>query len=331
MTASHPTRSRFSLKGAVVVALGAALLVVSIRQAGLDNIAASIRSVGAWLIVVVALGAARMAMRARAWTACSRAEHPQGLPFGAAFSAVLAADALGNLTPLGLLASEPAKVVFARRHVSTAASLSSVAVENAFYTASVLAMLLAGAWVLLQRAEVPPLVERMGEAILVVAAIAAIATMWIFRTRPALLSRAGEVVARLFNRPGAVATFEALERSVYDVVHWPAARLIEVALCQASFHILAVFEVWLILRVMPGGGGTSLTDAFLMEATGRFITIAFKFVPYRLGVDELGSGSIAQVIGIGAPAGVALALVRRVRILLLNIVGIILLARDRRR
>jgi hypothetical protein len=311
--------------------LGAVLLVVSIRQAGIETIVASIRSVGAWLIVVVALGAARMALRARAWTACSRAEHPQGLPFTAAFSAVLAADALGNLTPLGLLASEPAKVVLARRHVPAAASLSSVAVENAFYTASVLAMLLAGAWVLLQRAGVPPLVEQMGEAILAGAAIAAIATLWIFRTRPALLSRAGHVVARLFNRPGAIAAFETLEQSVYDVVHWPGTRLVEVTLCQAGFHVLAVLEVWLILRVMPGGAGTSLVDAFLMEATGRFITIAFKFVPYRLGVDELGSGSIAQVVGIGAPAGVALALVRRVRILLLNMVGIVLLARDRRR
>ena len=105
----------------------------------------------------------------------------------------------------------------------------------------------------------------------------------------------------------------------------------EVALCEAAFHAIAVLEVWLILRVMPGGERTSLTDAFLMEATGRLITVTFKFVPYRLGVDELGSGSIAQVIGLGAPSGVALALVRRVRILLLNIVGIVLLARDRRR
>jgi hypothetical protein len=90
-------------------------------------------------------------------------------------------------------------------------------------------------------------------------------------------------------------------------------------------------EVWVILRVMPGGSATSLQDAFLMETTGRFITVAFKFVPYRLGVDEMGSGSIAQLIGLGGPTGVALALVRRVRILLLNVLGIAVLARDRRR
>ena len=331
MTAGQPTRSLFSPKSAAVLALGVALLVVSIRQAGVDNITASIRSVGAWLALVIVLGAARMALRARAWATCSRVEHSEGLPFTAAFGAMLAADALGNLTPLGMLASEPAKVVFARRHVSTAASLSSVTVENGFYTASVLTMLLGGVWVLLQRAEVPPLLERMGEAIVAASALTALVALWMFWTRPALLSRAGHLLARLIGKPGSTETFDALERSVYDVVHWPAPRLVEVALWEAGFHLLAVLEVWVVLRVMPGGETTSLQDAFLMETTGRFITVAFKFVPYRLGVDEIGSGSIAQLIGLGASAGVALALVRRVRILVLNVVGIVLLARDRRR
>jgi len=331
VTTRQPTRASVSPKRAIVSTLGLALLVLSIRQAGVQNIAASFRGVGAWLLLIVALGAARMALRARAWSVCSRAEDGAGLPFGAAFTATLAADALGNLTPLGLLASEPTKVVLARRHVSTAASLSSVAVENGFYTVSVLAMLLGGVWVLLQRAEVPPFIERLGEAIVGASALAALVALWMFWTRPAVLSRVGQMLARLTGRPASAATFDALERSVYDVVHWPLARLAQVTLLEAAFHVLAVVEVWVILRVMPGGAATSLQDAFLMETTGRFITVAFKFVPYRLGVDEMGSGSIAQLIGLGSTSGVALALVRRVRILLLNVVGIAVLARDRQR
>jgi Lysylphosphatidylglycerol synthase TM region len=327
----QPTRTRVSPTSLAIVALGLALLVLSIRQAGVNNITTSVRSVGPWLIAVVALGALRMVVRARAWSLCSRAEHEEGLPFRAAFGAVLAADALGNLTPLGLLASEPTKVVLARRHVPTAVSLSSVAVENGFYTASVLVMLLGGVWVLLQRADVPPLIERMGEGIVAASAFAGVVALWMFRSRPALLSRAGHLLARLIGRPGSAATFDALERSVYDVVHWPATRLVQVAAWEASFHVLAVLEVWLILRVMPGGANTSFQDAFLMETTGRFITVAFKFIPYRLGVDEMGSGSVAQFIGLGASSGVALALVRRIRILVLNLGGIVLLARDRHR
>jgi hypothetical protein len=313
----------------LIVAVGLALLFVSIRQAGVANIAASFRSVGLWFAVVLALGAARMWFRSVAWSVCSRADHPGGLPVGAAFTATLAADALGNLTPLGLLASEPAKVVLARRHVSTAASLSSVAVENGFYTSSVVLMLLGGVWVLLQRAEIPLMIEGMGKAIVLASAVATMVALWMFRTRPALISRAGHLLARVVGKPASAEAFDALERSVYDVVHWPAARVAGVAALEAAFHALAVVEVWLILGVMAAGAGVTLQDAFLMETTGRFITVAFKFVPYRLGIDEMGSGSVAQLIGLGASAGVALALVRRVRILALNALGIVLLARDR--
>ncbi len=319
-----------ALGGVAVLAVGVGLLVIAVRQAGLAPIVDSVRSVGVWLAPIVVLGAARMAIRATAWRVCSRAEHPDGIPIAAAYEAVIAADAVGNLTPLGLLASEPTKVILARRHVPTAASLSSVAVENGFYTASVIAMLLGGVWVLLQRAQVPTPLARVGEVVIAASVAAGLVAFWAFRTRPALLSRGGQWLARLVGQPGTAAAFDALERSVYDVVHWPASRLCTVIVLEMAFHLLAVIEVWLILRLMPGGGATAIQEAFLMETTGRFITVAFKFVPYRLGIDEMGSGSVAQLLGLGASTGVALALVRRVRILILNLVGILVLARARR-
>jgi hypothetical protein len=214
-----------------------------------------------------------------------------------------------------------------RRHVPTSTSLSSVAVENGFYTASVLAMLLGGAWVLLQRANVPPLMERAGEAVVVAALVGGTVALWMFRARPALLSRAGDLLTRLRRSPTSKDALLALEHSLYDVAQWPVGRLVHVAAWEMLFHVAAVAEVWLILRTMPAGANVSLADAFLMETAGRFITVAFKFIPYRLGVDEMGSGSVSQLLGLGAPTGIALALVRRVRILLLNAAGIVLLAR----
>lgn len=329
MTDSGPfPRYRRSIVSLAIAAAGLALLVISVRQAGWDTIVNSFRSLGPWILVVVLLGAARMAVRARAWTLCSRAQHDTGIPFRAALVAILAGDALGNLTPLGLLASEPAKVVMGRRHVSTAASVSSVAVENGFYTASVAAMLLGGVWVMLQRADVPPVLERMGEGSVVAALVGGLVALWVFRTRPAVLSRLAPLVGRLLRRPASPDALTALEQSIYDVVHWPTARLAHVAAWEVLFHAAAVAEVWLILRMIPGGEGTTLIEAFLMETTGRFITVAFKFIPYRLGIDEMGSGSVSQLLGLGTPAGVTLALVRRVRILLLNAAGVALLARD---
>ncbi len=321
----QPDRSSagFPFLTLLVAGLGLGLLVLSVRQAGWGQIAASFRSLGAWFGVIVALGAVRMAIRARAWSLCSRAGAGAGIPFRDAFVAVIAADAVGNLTPFGLLASEPAKVMMARRHVSTVTSLSSVTVENVFYSLSVIGMLLGGTWVLLQRAMVPAALQRIGEGVLAASIAGLVVGLWVFRTRPAVLTRLSRLVARF--RPQANESHDAaaaLEAQVYGVVRWPARRLATVAAWEVLFHVAAVAEVWLVLRALPGGGATTIVDAFLMEAAGRFITVAFKFIPYRLGVDEIGSGSVSQLIGLGTPAGVTLALVRRARILILNAVGI---------
>lgn len=254
---------------------------------------------------------------------------PDGqLRFREAFGAVIAGDAAGNLTPLGVFASEPTKIMLTRGQLSTVTSIAAVAIENAFYTVSVLVVLLAGTWIVLQRADVPAGLEQISEVILVGLVIAAIIGLWAARTRPAVLSRLAPLVARLAGRSHAPAdAVREVESRIYGVLQWPLGRLGHVAAWEALFHVLAVTEVWLVLRLLPGGTNVTLAEAFLMESTGRFVTVAFKFVPYRLGIDEAGSGAVAEVLGLSAASGVTLALVRRLRILVLNAVGLVRLLR----
>ena len=67
----------------------------------------------------------------------------------------------------------------------------------------------------------------------------------------------------------------------------------------------------------------------MLETAGRLIVVAFKFIPYRLGVDEAGTALVARALALDPATGVALALVRRVRILILNAVGLALMAARR--
>jgi hypothetical protein len=317
---------RARLLNILVAIAGAGLLVVTVQRAGgWPAVAAGVTSVGWWFLAVVFLGAARMACRARAWIACA---HDSRLRFREAVGAFLAGDAVGNLTPLGLLASEPTKILMTRARMSTVTSVASVAIENAFYIASVGAVLLAGTWVFLQRAEVPEGLGQIAEAIVMAVALAGLIGVWAARTQPAVLSRLAPLVSRLAGRSQAPAdAIREVEQRVYGVLKWPAARLAGVAFWELLFHVGAVAEVWLVLRLLPGGDRITLVDAFLMESAGRFVTVAFKFVPYRLGIDEAGSGAVAQVLGLSAATGVTLALVRRLRILVLNAVGVAIMAR----
>jgi hypothetical protein len=269
-----------------------------------------------------------MAARARAWQLCVRHGGGEPLRLTQAFGAILAGDAAGNLTPLGVLASEPTKILMTRLHISTVTSIASVAIENAFYTASVCVVLLAGTWLFLQRANVPPGLEQTSEVIVVAVAAGFVMALWAARARPAVLSRLAPLIAKLAGRSDAPAeAIRDVESRIYGALSWPAAATAGVAAWEALFHLGAVAEVWLVLRLLPGAEQISIVDAFLMESAGRFVTVAFKFVPYRLGIDEVGSGAVAVALGLAPAVGVTLALVRRLRIIVINIAGVVIMAR----
>ena len=118
-----------------------------------------------------------------------------------------------------------------------------------------------------------------------------------------------------------------VEAQIYGVPQWPIGRILHVVSWEAAFHVAAVAEVWVVLATLVPQ--VTLTEAFLLESAGRFVTVAFKFVPYRLGIDEAGSGAVATVIGFAPAVGVTLALVRRLRIIVLNAVGLIPLVSSR--
>jgi len=318
-------RPKFSLLNILIAIIGIALLIFTIRRVGWNEVVSGVTSVGWWFVLVVILGAVRMACRARAWMVCA---DDTNLRFRDSFGAMLAADALGNLTPLGLLASEPTKIMLTRSRISTVTSVASVTIENGFYTASVLVVLLVGTWFFFQRAGVPPALEQLAEVIVIAIAIAAVIGLWLARSQPALLSRFAPLITKLAGRTAVPAeALREVESRIYGVLRWPLGRLAHVGAWEAVFHVAAVAEVWLVLHLLPMAANATLVDAFLLESAGRFVTIAFKFIPYRLGIDEAGSGAVAQVIGIGPAAGVTLALVRRLRILVLNVFGLIRLAR----
>ncbi len=245
-------------------------------------------------------------------------------------SAVLAGDALGNLTPLGVLASEPAKVLMMRARLSTAGAIASVALENTFYIASVVAMLAAGAMVFLSRTNVPDGLRVTVQAILAGTVLAALAGVVSARYQPALVSRVARILASWTGRGRqSLDQLAHIEAQFYGMIRWPMRSIASVLGWEALFHAVAVAEVFLVLRLLPGGSATSLADAFVLETTGRLIAVAFKFVPYRLGVDEAGTALVARALSLDPTGGVTLALIRRIRILCWNAIGLVLLARAR--
>ena len=45
--------------------------------------------------------------------------------------------------------------------------------------------------------------------------------------------------------------------------------------------------------------GAPLVASFIVETTDRLITVAFKFLPFQVGVGEAGTGMVTQLLGLG--------------------------------
>jgi hypothetical protein len=308
------TRARQRVLAVVAALGGAVLLAYAVRRAGVNEIVESMRRLGWGVLAIVALAGARLFLRACAWRLCTP---PQArLPIGRAFSAFVAGDAVGNLTPLGMAASEPTKAFLVRHRLATNESIASLAIDNLVYAASIATMLVVGLVVAL--ATVPLSVEGRDVSIaaLVTLVIGAVVMMRLLR---------GTWSPEGGQRP---AWREALSRVRQSVMaFWAAspARVVQAFAFDMAFHVLAVYEIFLTLGWLFGQSPT-MTQALVFEVLNRAVTVAFKFIPFRVGVDEALNGALAPVMGLHPAAGVTLALVRKARNLTWTGVGLLLIA-----
>ena len=102
-------------------------------------------------------------------------------------------------------------------------------------------------------------------------------------------------------------------------------RLAPILLLEFAFHAAAVLEIYLLLALLIPDTGRTLLLALVLETVDRLITIGFKFVPLRLGVDQAGSGSWPPSSASASTTGVTLATIRTGRNLFWAVVGLSLL------
>ena len=301
-------------------AVGVALLVWQVRDAGgLAAVQGGLASVGAGFVVILILSFLRFLMRAVAW--CALLGAPAPLP--AALAATISGDALGNLTPFGLAASEPAKAFYIGRHLEPARAFAALAAENFFYSVSVAVYVIAGAAAMLVAFHGLPEALRQGgvAALLLMSGVLA-AAGWIASRRP---TTASTMLRRLpfTGAAGLADRMRDFERLTYGSAAHESARLGQMALAEIGFHVLSFAESWLVLYLLTGGRSLPL-EALVLDSVSRVINVAFKMVPMRLGVDEISSEMVGTAIGLASGTGLVVALVRKIRMLAWAAVGLVL-------
>ena len=263
---------------------------------------------------ILALAGFRFLLRAAAWRLCMPPHARFSL--GHAFMAFLAGDAVGNVTPLGLLASEPMKMFLVRHRLATREAASSLAADFVVYASSAVTMIGIGLVALL--ATVP---LSLGSREIVAGCLVALGV----GANVALRLVGGTWKPERGERPPWRARLASLRDSVLAFAGGHPLRLWRVFALDLLFQAVAVAEVFVTLTLLLPGQA-SLVDALIFSALDRAVIVTFKFIPLRLGIDETASGIMAALLGWPAASGVALALVKKVRSVAWIGVGLALIA-----
>lgn len=328
-------RGRQRIFSAITLGVGLTLFVFALRKAGLDEVLIRIRALGVGFVLILALGGLRSSLRAIAWLLCLSPEQ-RVIGLFTLFKARVIGDAAGQVTPAGPFVAEPLRLATTKGKLPFADSLHSLTVETFTYTLSSCLMVLAGTLTLIGSYALDQQLQAASFfAVAVMMLVVIVATVGVVR-RWAILSALGELGRKGLHLAGfskrwkqQVAQLRRLENYVFRFYRERHKEFPLVVCCHILFHFLGVLETWLILAFL--GFTPTLLAAFTLEASYRAVNMIFAFVPGRVGVDEAGTGLLAEVLGLGAPAGVMVAIVRKARVLFWTAIGLLLFAIDQSR
>jgi len=315
--------------GVVFALLGLLLFAYTVRKAGVSEIMGGLRRLGAGFLIVLLLSAMRQCARSLAWIKCLEA--PYRLPFREAFAARVMGDALGNIVPLASMAvSEPSKAAFVRDRLPLMIGLSALAIENIFYSFSVVLFIFSGTTALLLSFTLPRPLRYAAIATLVASVVIAPLAFLIIRQRWKFLSGSFILLGNRLKRSWvekSITRAQTLEERIYGFYDRNRAHFLSILALEFCFHLAGVAEVYTTLSFVSDTIAPTLFTAFILESVNRVINVAFKFVPFRLGVDEYGSGALAKVLGFTKASGTTLAIVRKTRDIFWTAVGMTLMIR----
>ena len=319
-----PSRKGLTPFGIISFVLGLALFGYFVKKAGISQILEGISRLGAGFLLVVAISALRQIARSIAWTLCM--EPPYRLRFRDAIRARIMGDAIGNILPFaGFLVSEPAKPALIRDRVPLMAGFSALAIENIFYALSVALFICSGMLALLLSFTLPKGLRLISMITLAVIVIVIALGAVLIAKRLRFISGGARFLHRRGLNEKWIEKAHSLEDRVYGFYQRNSGRFLPILLLEGCFHLAGVTEIYVTLSFISPDQPPTFLTAFILESVNRVITVAFKFIPLRMGVDEAGTGRVSKILQFTMVTGVTLAIVRKARDVFWAGTGMILL------
>lgn len=301
------------------------LFVYLVRKTGVDLLLTQIARFGWGFLVLLVLSGLRNVVRTEAW--CRSFEPGEKHPgFWRLFAIRMVSGSLTDLTLAGPVFGEGARVYMTARYMPASSSLSSIALEDLTYMLASGLFILSGIvlWLMvLAPSKALPSYETIAAIVLVLLVLLPIILIrrrWMFTSR--LIHRLKkksrwQFLARYEH------TARAFEESLHGFYENHRMAFLGVLGLEIISQFTGVGEAFWILHVTLGHG--SLLAAYLAECMYRIVTLAFIFIPLRMGVDAGSTALVLKAVGDTAAEGVTLAVIRKIRTLFWVAIGLILL------
>lgn len=298
---------------------GIALLVTLLLRNGIRDIGAAIAAAGWGIVAVIAIHMIPLALDVLGWRALiakkDRLSYPRLLQLR------WIGDSVSAMLPVAQVGGEIVRVrLAAARGMRLPAAAATVIAGMTICVITQIIFTLAGLALLIRRNGSAHLLwPALGGTLIFAAAVAgfyAIQRIGIFR----ILSGMARHLLRSDSWNKMLAGGASLDTEL-RTLYRHRLPLLKSAFWNLLVWTTGTLEVWIALRSI--GIHASFADAFILESASQAIRSAFFIVPGALGVQEGGYVVIGAILGIDAPAALALALIRRAREIAFGIPGVI--------
>jgi hypothetical protein len=304
----------------VLLIIGLSVIVWLVRRSGPSVVWTLVVGMRWRLLFVACLYLTYLAIRALAlWRIV-----PAPLRYLDVLRIRLSGDAIEILTFTGPFFAEPTKGwLLTRSGLPADEAYAAVATEYLIYnvvTASLSATALV-MWITL--GALPPLARPIAFVLLGILAVFLGTFVYvassgigviapIIRSSAAIIGRRrAEVVAQTFSR---------VERVLVDCLHRRHRAVVEVFAIHAASQVLLMAEIYVVLTAIVTR--TAWWYPAMIEGAAKFTGLLFAFIPAQVGASEGVYAFLTGVLGLSTTAGLTLALVRRIRGVLVAAIGV---------
>ena len=291
---------------------GAFLFGFAVERIGPGQVIRDLEAMSGGVVVIVVFSMVRLFLQTRSWSIALRQDGIHSKTTELMFLR-LASQGIGYLTVLGPVASEPIKIRLLRRYGGSATAATLV--DTGLYWLSAALVLIAGC------VSAPAIFAHNQPAALLLASTVGIGIFVLVQPKLLLSGLASSLTK---HSPAWLAKAAQIESEIRKFAHQHPAAIRQMFLFDVACQVLLLAEVATALYFLrlPLRGGAILS----IEAVSRAVRLIGGWLPARIGVDESGLAAAFAGLGLPAAAGLALAVVRRIRDMLNALAGLTWLA-----